>query len=202
VEVGTDGDGGIGIDGAIAAFDVANDAVFVDDDVGAQSPLVVVALHVIFFEDAVIGEHLAVHVAEERKLDVDRLGEGGVCCGGIHTYTENFRIVGVDLTRGESSLDRLQLLRSTTGEGENIDGEENIFLAVIIAELDGFPLIAEQGEVGSFVADFERELGDFFLVLGLRGRRSQRGGHGEKQTGGEQTFHKVLLSGIGMGRKG
>jgi hypothetical protein len=202
VQVGADRDGGIGIDGAVAALDVLDDAVFIDDDVGAQSPLVAVALHVIFLEDTVIGEHLAVHVAEERKLDVDGLGEGSVGRGGIHTYTENFRIVGVDLTRGESSLDRLQLLRSTTGEGENINGEENIFLAVIVAELDGFPLITEEGEVGGFVADFERELGDFFLVLGLRGRRSQRGSHGEEKPGGEQTFHRVLLSRMVMGRGG
>jgi hypothetical protein len=35
VEVDADGFGSVGIDGAVAAFDVANDAVLVDDDVGA-----------------------------------------------------------------------------------------------------------------------------------------------------------------------
>ena len=40
VQVGTDRYGSVGIDGAVAFFDVADDAIFVDDDVGALRPLV------------------------------------------------------------------------------------------------------------------------------------------------------------------
>ena len=39
VEVDADGFGGIGVDGTVAAFDVTNDTVLVDDDVSAQGPL-------------------------------------------------------------------------------------------------------------------------------------------------------------------
>jgi len=33
-------------------------------------------------------------------------------------------------------------------KARNIDGEKDVFLAAIIAELDGFPLIAEKSEIG------------------------------------------------------
>ena len=120
----------VGIDCALVKFDVLDDSLFVYDDVRALRPLVGVALDVVPLQDAVGGEHFLVHVAEERKLDVDLLGESGVRRGGIHAHAENRRIVEIDLTGSESSLDRLKLLRSTTGEGENVHGEKNIFLAV------------------------------------------------------------------------
>ena len=136
VQVGADGNGGVGVDGAVAAFDVADDAVFVDDDVGAQGPLIGVALLFVGFQDAVGSEHFLVHVAEEGKFDADLLGEGGVCRGTVHAYAENCRVVCINLAGIESRLDRLELLRSTTCEGQNINGQKDIFLAVEVAELD------------------------------------------------------------------
>ena len=91
---GAHGEGGVGIDGVIALFDELDDALLVDDDVGAQSPLVAFAIlcGVVALEDAVGPEHLAVHVAEERKSDADLLGEGGIGSGAIYADAENFRI--------------------------------------------------------------------------------------------------------------
>jgi len=83
-------------------------------------------------------EHFLVHVAEEGKLDVNLLGESGVCCGGIHTDAKNGRIIRIDLTGSESSLDRLKLLGSTTGEGEDVNGEKDILLAVEVESLTVF----------------------------------------------------------------
>ncbi len=142
---GAHGQGRVGIDGAVAFLDELDDALLVDDDVGAQSPFIGFIVLVVTLEDAVGLEHLAVHVAEERKFNADLLGEGGVGSGTIHTDTEDFRIRGVNLTGGDSSLDRLKLLRSTASESQDVDGEKDVFLAAIVAELHGFPLIAEQG---------------------------------------------------------
>jgi hypothetical protein len=153
VQVGADREGVVGIDGGVAFLDVLHDAVFVYDDVGALRPLVGLAFHVVAFEDAVGGEHLFVHVAEQRELDIDLLGEGGIGCGRIQADAKNFRIRGVDFSCVDSRLDRLELLGSTAGEGKYVHGQEDIFLAVKVAELDGFPLIAEQSEIGSGVAD-------------------------------------------------
>jgi len=60
----------LGIDGVIAFFDKWDDALLVDDDVGAPEPTRSPSLffcRVVGFEDAVRLEHLAVHVAEERE---------------------------------------------------------------------------------------------------------------------------------------
>jgi len=175
VQIEAHGHGVVGVDGAVAGFDGADDAVFVDDDVGAQGPLKSVAVDVIGLEDAVGSEHLMVHVAKQGKLDVDLLGEGGVGRGTVHADAENCCIVRINFAAIDSRLDRLELLGSTTGEGEDVDGEENIFLAVEIAELDGFPLIAEESEIRGGIADLEGELGDFILVLGPRGDRGDCG---------------------------
>ena len=180
MQIGADREGVVGIDCGVAFFDVLDDAVFVDDDVGALRPLVGFRLHVVSLEDAIGAEHLFIHVAEQRKLDIDLLGEGGVGCGGIHADAENFRIRGVDFAAVDSRLDRLELFGSTTCEGEHIDGEKDIFLATKIAEFDCFPLIAEQAEVRRGVADFERDFGD--LISFLRRRSVEN----PKRQGGKQ----------------
>jgi len=121
---------------------VLDDAVFVDDDIGALGPLVGVALNVVGFHDAVGGEHLFVHVAEKRKLDVDLFGEGGIGRGGVHADAENFRIRRINFAAVDSRLDRLELFGSTAGEGEDVNGEQDVFLSFEIAKLDGLPLVA------------------------------------------------------------
>src|SRR5258708_844942 len=179
VQGGAHGKGSVGIDGVIAFFDKLDDALLVDDDVGAQSPLVafVILCRVVGFEDAVRLEHLAVHVAEEREGNADLLGEGGVGGGTIHADAEDFCIRGVNLTGGDSSLDRLKLLRSTTREGQNVDGEEDVLLAAIVAELHGFPSVAEESELRGGVADLQGHFGDLrFLGLGHKRSRGKRGG--------------------------
>jgi hypothetical protein len=143
VQVGAHGESGVGVDGGVAFFDVLDDAVFVDDDVGALRPFEGLILHVVAFEDAVGRQHLFVHVAEQWKFDVDLLRESGVGCGRIHADAEDFRIRGVDFSCVDSRLDRLELFGSTTGESEHVNGKQNIFLAAKIAQLDSFPLIAK-----------------------------------------------------------
>ena len=174
MEIGADGNGGVGVYGAIAAFDVSDDALFVDDDVGAQRPLECVTLFFVGFEDAVGGEHFLVHVAEEGKLHADLLGESGVGRGTVHAYTENRGVICINLAGIESRLDRLELLGSTTGERQDVNGEEDIFLSVKITQLDSFPLITEQGKVRGGIADFEGEFGDFIFVLGAGGEWCDR----------------------------
>src|SRR5260370_17221770 len=111
---------------------------------------------VVAVEGAVGLGHVAVEVDEERKFNADLLGEGGVGSGTIHTNSENFRVRGVNLTGGDPSLDRLKLFRSTAGKGQDIDGEKDVLLPSVVAELHGFPLVAAKSEIRGGVADFER----------------------------------------------
>ena len=143
VQSGAHGQGSVGIDGTITFLDKLNDALLIDDDVSPQGPFIGFIVLVVLLEDAVGLEHLAVHVAKERKSDADLFGKCGVGSGTIYTDTEDFGVRGVNLTGGDSSLDRLKLLRSTTGEGQDVDGEKDVLLAAIVAELHGFPLVTK-----------------------------------------------------------
>jgi hypothetical protein len=97
MQVGAHGDGSVGIDGAVTFFDVADDSLFIDDDVGALGPLEFLALNVIGSQDAVGGEHFVVHVTEKREFYVDLLGKSRVGGGAIDADSKDFRIRGVDL---------------------------------------------------------------------------------------------------------
>ncbi len=128
--------------------------------------MVGLVLLIVAFEDSIGRQHFLVHVAEEGKLHADLLGERGVGGGRIDANSENFCIRGINLSSSDSRLDRLELLGSTTGKGENVNGEEDVLLAAVVAEFDGLPLIAEEGEVRCGITDFQADLGDFVLGLG------------------------------------
>jgi len=173
VQFSAHGQGIIRIDGAVAFFDVLNDAVLVNHDVGALRPFIGLVLLVIAFENAVGRQHFLVHVAQEREFDTDLFGESGVGCGGIDAYSENFCIGGINLARSDSRLDRLELFGSTTGKGQDVNGEKDIFLAAIVAELYGLPLITKKREVGSSIPHFQADFGDFVFFLRCGRRRGE-----------------------------
>src|SRR6266849_6643104 len=83
--------------------------------------------------------------------------DSGVGIGGaaVNAHAKNFRVRRVDLSRGDSSLDRLKLFRSTTGKGQDVNGKKDIFLAAEVAELYGCTLIADQSEVWSGITDLQ-----------------------------------------------
>lgn len=89
VEGGAKGKGGVGVDSVVALVDQTDDSLLIDDDVGAESPLIVLIFDVVSFQDAVRGEHLAVHVTEQRKVKVVLLGKGGIRGGTVHADAED-----------------------------------------------------------------------------------------------------------------
>lgn len=168
VQVGANVHRVVGIYGTVVKLDVLNNSLFVYDDVRALRPLVVFVLDVVSLEDAVVLEHFLVHVAEKRELDVNLLCKSRVGRGRIHAYAKNCRIVRINLTGSESSLDRLKLLRSTACEGENVHGEEHVLFAAEVRKLYGLPLVAEQVKIGSLVTDFQSRLGNLLRILRIR----------------------------------
>jgi hypothetical protein len=84
----TSGERRVGIDCAVARFDQTYHSLFVDDDIRPQRPLVRLVLDIVTLQDAVRGEHLVVHVAEERETDIGLLCEGGIGSRTIHANAE------------------------------------------------------------------------------------------------------------------
>jgi hypothetical protein len=178
VQAGADGERVVGIHGTFVEFDVLDFAFLVYDDGGAPRPFEIIALHGIFFQDAIIGEDLAVHVAEQRDGDADLLGEGGVGGGTVDADSEDDGVAGFEL--GLISLIGLEFLRSTTRESQDVEGENDVFLAAEIAQLDRLPLVAEKREIRCDIAHLQGRLGNGVLLSrGGKLRRHQQ----QKQAG-------------------
>jgi len=175
VEGGAEGEGGVGVDSVVAFVDEADDALLIDDDVGAESPLIVFVFDAVDFQNAVRSEHLAVHVAEQGKVESVLLGESGVGRGAVHADAEDGGFVGGDAAGVDAGLDRAHLRSAAFGEGEDVNGEKNVFLAAVVAELDGLPIVGEKSEIRGHVADFERHAGDTMCFVHLMGEGRSSG---------------------------
>jgi hypothetical protein len=92
VQPGADGDGPVGIHGALAFLHVLDQAFLVDDKSGAVGEL-----H-LFVEDSVVLGDFAVHVAEKRIGETELLGEFAVRGRAVDADPENLRFVGVDFS--------------------------------------------------------------------------------------------------------
>ncbi len=155
------------IDGRFALLDVAEDTFFVDDERGACSK------SAFLVKDTVIFDHLAFEIAEQWERDVNVLGETFVSSKAVNTDSENLRFGGIEF--GNIRLIRLQLLCSTTGEREHIEGKQNVFLAAEVAKFHGLAAGISEREIRSFIANLQVRLGRGRLL-----RRSCDYGYGQQ----------------------
>jgi hypothetical protein len=134
-----------------ALLDVADDAFLVDDE---SCPA---ADEVLLVEDAVGMDRLALDVAQEREGRADVLLESPVGGEAIDADAEDLSVALLEV--GDISLIRLQLLRSTAGEGQHVEGQRDVLLAAEVRELDGLTFRIGEGEVWGSVADLQLRLG-------------------------------------------
>ena len=92
-------------------------------------------------------------VAEDGELDAQGFRKSLVFLAAVHADANHLRAGRFEL--GDISLIRLQLARSATGEGFDVEGEDDAFLAAEIAQPDRVAILVGQGEVGCCVADFQ-----------------------------------------------
>ena len=113
------------IDSDVAFVDVLNDPFFIDHESGAVSEAL------LFVEYSVSLDYGAFEVAEDRKGNFNLFGEFAVGGNAVDTHAEDLRVVGFEF--GDISLIRLQFLRSTTCESQNIKGKYNVLLSFEVA---------------------------------------------------------------------
>jgi hypothetical protein len=77
-------------------FDVLDNTALIDHESSASRKFVFVAAHRIFLQNAVIREHFAVHIAEQREGDVNLLGKSGVGGWAVCANSENNGVGGFD----------------------------------------------------------------------------------------------------------
>src|SRR5713101_7327429 len=86
---------------------------------------------------------------------------------------ENDGVRSVEL--GHISLIGLKFLRSTLGKRQNVESQNHIFLAAVIAELHLLPVIVEQSEIRRHVAGLQARMR--YLDILLRANRRDQTGH-------------------------
>ena len=135
------------IDRYISFVDVPDDAFFIDQEGGAISEALLLV------EDAIVLNDGAFEIAEYGECDSDLFCEFSVSGNAVDTHSENLSLVCLEF--GDISLIRLQFLRSTTGKGEYINRQYDIFLTFEIAQLVLLSVSGAQRKVRSFVSDLQ-----------------------------------------------
>jgi len=176
VHRGADVDGVGRIDRAVAFLDVLDLALLVDDKRGAVGKLKLVV------QDAVFLRHLPRHVAQQRKFHSDFFGERLVGGRSVNADAKDFCIFQIDLARIDTRLVSLQLFRSAARKGQNVERQDDVFLAAVVAQLHRRVLIAAQREIGRHVSDFQRRVRN----RGLRRRRLLRPSRGQSEYPGQE----------------
>ncbi len=104
-------------------------------------------------EDAVISNHLAFEVAQQRKRHLNVFGETFVGCVAVRTDSQNLCAALFEF--GNIRLICLQFLRSATGEGEHVKGEHDVLLTSEIAELYRLSRGIGQSKIRCLVTDLQ-----------------------------------------------
>ena len=113
------------IDRDVAFVDVSNDAFFVDQEGGAISKALLLV------EDAIVFYGSAFEITEDGKCNSELFCEFAVGGNAVDTHSKDLSLISFEL--GDISLIRLQFLRSTTGKGEHVNRQYDIFLTFEIA---------------------------------------------------------------------
>ena len=120
------------IDRHVAFVDMLDDSVFVDHESGP------VSIATVFVKDPIVSHDCSLEIAEQREGYAVLFGEFSVGGNAVYAETENLSIIRFEF--GDISLIRLHFLRSTTGEGQNIEGQHYVLLPLKITELESHPL--------------------------------------------------------------
>ena len=119
--------GGGWINGGRVEIDVLNHAIFANHERRAPRKFHFVCSQRERLHNSVLLQNGAVHIAQQGKRDADLLCECFVGWRAVDADAENYRIACCDL--GQIRLIGLEFFRSTTGESENVEGEDDVLLA-------------------------------------------------------------------------
>src|SRR5580700_11192837 len=148
-----------GIDGFFVHLFFHDLSIFADQEVHAARGLIFV------FVDAVFAGYFSAPIAEKWEGYSDLVGEGFVGEGTIHAHTQD---LGVGrFQRFQVLLEVFHLLRSTTGKSEDIERQDDVLLAAVVAQLHVFEIIPVkvlEREIRRYVTDFRHAR---ILLLGL-----------------------------------
>src|SRR3981081_3279064 len=115
----------LGIDSVPVNLLFQNFSVFADQEVYAARGLILVDVNTVLAGD------ISTPVAQKREGDADLVGEGFIGERAVHAHTQNLSVGGFQ--RLEILLEGLHLRGSTTGEGKDIERQNDVAFAAILA---------------------------------------------------------------------
>jgi hypothetical protein len=141
------GVGTAGVDGRGVFLDMLDHAFLVHYEGGA------IRKPAFFIENAIIGGDGPLEITEHGEGHADLLGKLPVGGLAVDADAQN---LGIGLFEfGDISLIRLELFRSATRESQNIERQDNVLLALKIAQLDDPAFLVGKREFRSLVPDLE-----------------------------------------------
>ena len=136
-----------GVNGRSVLLDVPDHASLVHHERGA------IGESAFFVENAVLGGDGPFEITEDGKGHADLFGEFPV--GGL-TVNADAQNLGIGFFEfGDISLIRLELLRSASREGQNIERQDDVFLSPKVAQLDDPALLVGKGEFRGRIPNLE-----------------------------------------------
>src|SRR5207237_9589817 len=129
----------------------------VDQIVDAPRGFVLRIVKPVFFGD------FAAPVAQQREGHSDFFRPGVIAEHAVHAYTQYLGVCSFQLC--QVLLEVLHLLRSTTGESENIKRQRDVLLPAKVVQRNFLPLGVPKGEVRGQVSDLDARLGHGLLFL-------------------------------------
>ena len=172
------------VDGAAAQLDGADLAFLIDDEGCA------VGIAPLFVQHAVGARDLALEVAEKREGHTVLPGKFLLRREGINADAQNLGIRLPELGKAVPVV--LNFARSPSGEGENIESQDNILFSPKIRQLDFVSVLIRQREVRSHIADFQ-SAGLAWRRLLCTGRNESRCQGQEESRRNAKAIHPKLL---------
>jgi hypothetical protein len=92
-------------------------------------------------------------VAEKANADAEFLGEDPLCRPGVHAGAQNLGAGFLEVL--EDIVEAPQLPASAVGEGQQVEGQDNVPLAFEVGQGDLIALSVPERKIGGLVADLE-----------------------------------------------
>lgn len=179
------GDGLRRVHRILANVDVLDDTLFVDNEGRALSQFVARSTDLFLANrDPKLLEDFEVRIAQERKRDIELLREGGIRRRAVTAYAENYCVARIQLW--PISLIGFEFVASSLCKGQHVEDEHDILLPSEVAELDLFPVIAQQCEIWGLVSRPQDSRG---RGLSQSGRREGKGREGHRPGEHSKSFH-------------
>jgi len=123
-----------GIDGFAIELHFQDFPVLADEEVYAARGLVFV------HKDSVFVRGFSAPVTEQGEGYSNLVGKGFIGEGTVHAHTQDLGVGSFQLL--QILLEVFHLLRSTTGEGKDVEGKNDVLLAMVLAEADVLQFLA------------------------------------------------------------